>query len=65
MAIGEFLGKNGIVPPLYSMWIGNIILGGTGVYMLVKSARESPIFIITLYNDFVEFVNKMWARFSR
>jgi len=65
MAIGEFLGKNGIVPPLYSMWIGNVILGITGVYMLVKTARESPVYIITLYNDFMEIINRIWARMSR
>lgn len=65
MAVGEFLGKNGIVPPLYSMWIGNVILGGAGVYMLVKTARESPVFIITLYNDLMELLHKIWARFSR
>lgn len=65
MAVGEFLGKNGIVPPFYSMWIGNVILGVFGVYMLVKTARESPVYIITLYNDLMEFIHKMWARLSR
>jgi lipopolysaccharide export LptBFGC system permease protein LptF len=65
MAVGEFLGKNGIVPPFYSMWIGNVILGISGVYMLVKSARESPVYVITLYNDLMEFIHKMWARLSR
>ncbi|MBN1880984.1 MAG: LptF/LptG family permease [Deltaproteobacteria bacterium] len=65
MAIGEFLGKNGIVQPLYSMWIGNIVLGIAGVYMLVKTGRESPVYIIVLYNDLMEFIRKMWARVSR
>lgn len=65
MLLGELLGKNGYIPPLYSMWIGNVILGGAGLYIFIKTGRESPVMIITLYNNMLVFFNKLFQRFSK
>ncbi len=65
LAAGEVLGKNGWLPALFSMWLGNIILGTAGVYLFVKASRESPVFIITLYNALSDRVTKLISRFGR
>jgi len=65
MLIGELLGKNGLIPPLYSMWIGNVIMGGAGLYIFIKTGRESPVLIITLYNNMMAFINKLFQRFNK
>ena len=42
LTAGETLGESGKIPPFLGMWAANIILGVLGIYLLVKSARESP-----------------------
>jgi lipopolysaccharide export system permease protein len=65
MAAGEAFGKNGWLPPLLSMWLGNVILGGAGLYLFIKAGREKPVFIITVYNALSDYVSKRIARLSR
>jgi lipopolysaccharide export system permease protein len=65
MLLGELFGKNGYINPLYSMWIGNVVLGGAGLYMFIKAGRESPILIITLYNNALTFINKFFQKFTK
>lgn len=62
MALGEVLGKKGYLPPLYSMWLGNIVLGGVGLYMFIKTGRESPVYIITLYNNIADTINRIISK---
>jgi lipopolysaccharide export system permease protein len=65
MAAGEVLGKNGWIPPLFSLWFGNVVLGGTGLYLFVKAGKEKPVFITTLYNMISEYITKIAERLSR
>jgi lipopolysaccharide export system permease protein len=50
---GESLGKNGTLPPLFSMWLPNIILALLGLYLFFHAARESTPPIFTWCNDLV------------
>lgn len=34
IALGVSLGKNGVLPPLLSAWLGNIIFGSVGIYLM-------------------------------
>lgn len=43
LSIGTTFGESGHYPPLIGMWMPNLILGGLGLYLLVRSAREKPI----------------------
>ncbi|MGA6925635.1 MAG: LptF/LptG family permease, partial [Desulfosarcina sp.] len=43
LSVGTTLGENGRYPPAVGMWMPNMVLGGFGVYLLVRSARERPI----------------------
>jgi hypothetical protein len=63
--MGKVMGKNGVIPPLYSMWFPNVILGVLGIYAMIKAGRESPIFVITLYNKLLEYANKIISRINR
>jgi len=65
MAAGEVLGKNGIIPPLYSLWFGNIILGIAGLYLFIRAGQEKPVFITSLYATISEYVTKLMVRISR
>ncbi len=38
---GEELADRQIIPAFWAMWSANILIGAAGIYMLVKSARES------------------------
>ncbi len=37
--VGQSLGHNGTLPPLFAAWMGNIFFGTGAVYILVKSSR--------------------------
>ncbi|MDI6703724.1 MAG: LptF/LptG family permease [bacterium] len=39
MAIGRSLGKNGILPPLLSSWLGNITFFAVGIILMIKSKK--------------------------
>ncbi len=43
LSMGTALGENGKLHPAIGMWVPNLILGGMGVYLLVRSAREKTI----------------------
>ncbi|MGB8657351.1 MAG: LptF/LptG family permease [Candidatus Zixiibacteriota bacterium] len=38
---GEELADRGLIPAFWAMWSANIVIGGAGTYILVKSAKET------------------------
>lgn len=65
MAAGEVLGKNGLLPPLLSLWFGNVILGATGLYLFIQAGKEKPVFITTIYIAVSDYITKTMARLFR
>lgn len=63
--VGKNLGVSGIISPSLAAWFPNIILGGLGVYLLVKTARESPLRILTWGDKGMEFLREKWQKFFR
>jgi lipopolysaccharide export system permease protein len=45
LSVGSTLGETGRYPPLLAMWMPNVVLGGFGLYLLVRSANEKPFII--------------------
>lgn len=43
LSIGTTVGENGHYPPVVAMWLPNLILGGIGIFMMIRSAEEKPI----------------------
>jgi lipopolysaccharide export system permease protein len=58
------LGETGIFPAALGTWIPNIILGTIAPYMIVKTANESPIFIMSLVNKAFHAFNRLKNRFQ-
>ena len=46
LSAGLIFGESGIYPPMIGMWAPNVILGGIGIYLLVRVAGDRPIKII-------------------
>ena len=38
---GEELADRAFIPAFWAMWSANILIGGAGIYILVKSAKET------------------------
>lgn len=43
LSAGFVFGEAGIYPPLIGMWVPNVVMGGIGVYLLIRVARERPV----------------------
>jgi lipopolysaccharide export system permease protein len=41
---GEDLADRGLISPFWAMWAANILVGGIGLYLLVKVITEKPLF---------------------
>jgi lipopolysaccharide export system permease protein len=42
LSIGFVLGHTEYYPPFIGMWVPNIVIGGIGIYFLVRTANERP-----------------------
>ncbi|PID40390.1 MAG: LPS export ABC transporter permease LptF [Proteobacteria bacterium] len=45
LSVGSAYGENGHYPPVVGMWLPDVVLGGFGVWLLIRSARERPLAI--------------------
>ena len=63
--LGKDLGASGILSPPLAAWFPNIVLGALGIYLLIKTARESPPRVLIWGDKAIEFLRKKWKRFSR
>ncbi len=43
MSAGWVFGEAGKYPPVIGMWVPNVVMGGIGLYLLVRTANERPI----------------------
>jgi lipopolysaccharide export system permease protein len=48
LIVGWSFGESGVYPPALGMWMPNLVLGGVGLILLVKTARERPVRIDSL-----------------
>ena len=55
---GEVLAKNGKMPIHIALWMPNLFFGVLGVYMLYKTANESPVNAITWMNNILKKTGK-------
>jgi lipopolysaccharide export system permease protein len=44
LSIGYVFKSSGWYPPFVGMWVPNIVTGGIGLFLLVKTASERPVF---------------------
>ena len=43
LALGWSMGKSGSYPPFIGMWLPNVVMGGAGIFLLVRNANERPV----------------------
>jgi len=43
LALGWSAGETGWYPPVLGMWLPDLIMGGIGIYLLVRIAKEKPV----------------------
>ena len=58
LIVGWSFGETGVYPPAVGMWLPNLVLGGIGLLLLVKTAREQPVRI----DSMMIAVRRLFAR---
>ncbi len=43
LSAGWVFGETGAYPPVIGMWVPNLTMGGIGLFLLVRNAREKPV----------------------
>ncbi|MFO7839547.1 MAG: LPS export ABC transporter permease LptF [Desulfosalsimonadaceae bacterium] len=43
---GMVLAESGLCPPSAGMWAPNLIMGGAGIYLLVKASNDRPVWVL-------------------
>ena len=61
MSLGKIYGETGAYPPLIGMWLPNIIIGGAGVYFLIRTANERTLKLDMIYAWLQNFISR-WSR---
>jgi lipopolysaccharide export system permease protein len=61
MSLGKVYGETGAYPPLIGMWLPNVIIGGVGVYFLIRTANERTLKVDVIYTWLKNFIFK-WSR---
>ena len=57
LSVGWVFGENGSYPPVVGMWVPNLVVGGVGLFLLIRNAKERPVRI--------EFIQRAAARCKR
>ena len=61
MSMGKVYGEAGTYPPQIGMWLPNVIIGGLGVYFLIRTANERTLLIGTVYR----WLQRLFSRWTR
>ncbi len=62
LTASEILAMRKIIPAFSAGWIPNFLFGGLGIYLLVKTARESPFKPIVWLTEALDFIQRKWKR---
>jgi lipopolysaccharide export system permease protein len=61
MSIGKIYGETGVYPPVIGMWLPNLVMGGLGLYFLIRTANERTLKVDVIYDRLQKFLFK-WVR---
>jgi lipopolysaccharide export system permease protein len=56
----EILANRHVIPPAAVGWAPNILFGALGVYLLVKSANETPVRVSLWVSEATDFLQRKW-----
>jgi len=63
LTASEILAVRKIIPPFSAGWTPNVLFLGLGIYILVKTDRESPFKPIALLTEALDLIQRKWKRF--
>jgi lipopolysaccharide export system permease protein len=43
LSAGSVFGEAGVYPPAIGMWVPNVVMGGLGIFLLVRTANDRPV----------------------
>ncbi len=61
MSVGKIYGEAGSYPPAIGMWLPNFVIGGLGVYFMIRTANERTLKVGAIYRWLQHFLLK-WFR---
>jgi lipopolysaccharide export system permease protein len=64
LTIFEVFGEKKTIPVFLAGWAPNFLFGGLGIYLLVKTAKESPFKPLVWLTEALDFIKRKWNRFS-
>jgi len=62
LTASEILAVKKIIPAFIGGWIPNLLFGGLGIYLFVKTASESPFKPIIWLTEALDFIRRKWKR---
>ncbi len=65
LSAGLVFGETGSYPPAIGMWMPNIIMGGLGLFLLIKTANDQPIEIFIRMNRLLNKVARYFGMRER
>ncbi|MCG8530415.1 MAG: LPS export ABC transporter permease LptF [Desulfovibrionales bacterium] len=65
LAAGWSAGEAGYFPPVIGMWFPNVIMGGAGIFLLMRNAKEKPVHMPAWVGRLVGGILKKLARGKR
>lgn len=60
--LGDKWGKQGVVDPLFAMWLSNIILLPFGFFFLRQASKDARLFEADFYAVWIEKLKKFFSR---
>ncbi len=63
LAFGWSGGEAGRYPPVIAMWMPNVVMGGAGIFLLIRNAKERPVHMPLWIQNFpATVVARFWKR---
>ena len=59
LSAGWVFGETGSYPPLIGMWVPNLVMGGIGLFLLVRNANERPVRLEILWKFYTWLKNRL------
>jgi lipopolysaccharide export system permease protein len=63
LSFAEVIALRKEIPPFLGGWMPNFLFGGFGLYLLIKTAKESPFKPLTWLNDGLDAIQRKWRGF--
>jgi lipopolysaccharide export system permease protein len=62
LAFGWSFGETRNFPPFLAMWLPNVIMGGIGLYILIRNAKEQPILVPQVIKKIIFELKLRWIK---